>query len=131
MEGENLVEIESVQSEKDASLPLIQPNKNYYDDWLPELKPVNIEVMTYDIIKDALQKPQEPEDPNALNNLPKNIKRGRVAYKLDHYKDKSEVKGEELKKRMNELKAKGDKGWFRLRKQYLALRTRVNRRVLV
>ena len=34
-----------------------------------------------------------------------------------------------MKQLTNELRAKGDPEWFRIRKQYLALMTRVNKRV--
>ena len=56
---------------------------------------------------------------------------GRTAYKLDVYKKKTDTRINDLKDRMNSARAAGDKEWLKLRKQLLAQKSRVKKRMLI
>ena len=64
-------------------------------------KPTHIPVLTNEILKDVLSRPEETQDPNRARVNFKHPKIGRTAYKLDVYKKKTDARIEDLRYRMN------------------------------
>jgi len=85
-----------------------------------KLKQTRIPVVTNEILRDCLTRPEESEDPDRPRERPKHPKIGRTAYKLDVYKQKTDARVEDLKIRMSIAKAQQDPEWLKLRKQLLA-----------
>ena len=56
------------------------------------LKPTSISMLTNEILKDVLSRPDDAFDPNNPKLKPKHPKIGRTAYKLDVYKKKTDVR---------------------------------------
>ena len=80
-------------------------------------------------INNALVKVEKSVDPDVpCRPRPRTVMKGRVAYKLDVYKAKIAVKVTDLQARMDKI-LRNSKEWMRLRKQILALRSRLNRRI--
>ena len=65
------------------------------------LKPTHIPMLTNEILKDVLSRPEETHDPNRQRDNFRHPKIGRTAYKLDVYKKKTDVRIEDLRNKMN------------------------------
>ena len=79
-----------------------------------------------------LERPEESDDSvGDLREKSKHPKLGRTAYKLEVYKKRTAARLDDLKSRMNAARAKGDLEWLKLRKQFLAQKSRVKKRIQI
>ena len=81
--------------------------------------------LTNKTLKEALSKPFAKQ---ICKNNKIDGRRGRTAYKLEIYQQKTRVKINDLQSRMDAIGDRRDTQWLRLRKQLLALKDRLAKR---
>ena len=72
-------------------------------------------MITNTVLADALEKPEEVEEPPRKED-PRILRKGRCAYKLPVYQQKTAVKVKKLEDRMRAIGNKQDDEWKKLRK---------------
>ena len=106
----------SEQVQEEPSIRMDQIKKQSKKDRDRGLKPTHIPILTNEILKDVLSRPEETEEPYRQREKCKHPKIGRTAYKLDVYKKKTDARIEDLRNRMNQARVAGNPEWFKLRK---------------
>lgn len=98
-----------------CSVSEIKPTVKEHRLSMPDDKPTRIVNLSQAILKDALSRPQE--NPHwRSKEKPTIYRKGRIAYKLDVYQQRTNKKIEELTSRMAAIGNKQDNEWKRLRK---------------
>ena len=86
-ESDHHIDIEeSVADIVEPQLRMDQISKKSGKDSDKGMKPTHIPILTNEILKDVLSRPEESDDPDNPREKPKHPKIGRTAYKLDVYK---------------------------------------------
>ena len=115
-----MMEVADTRQDEPPPLRMDQIKKQSDKDKSRGLKPTRITLLTNEVLKDVLSRPDDVEDPLNPRLKPKHPKIGRTAYKLDVYKKKTDARIQDLRDRMNSARAVGDPEWYKLRKQLLA-----------